>query len=324
MTEINKTAKKKIMDWDRTVSGRIDIRLEVTGHKEDESFKSIAGQLTRNASNLEITVVESENTLPGFILSDNISFHAFPAEKELEPFLNTLSRLNPPSGEPVQFSGFEKTDVPVELKLYIALICPHCPQMVNTLVPMAIADPNIHLNILDGSLFPESAESDQVMAAPCLILDNDFRWTGSVSAEEIHKMICDRDPSTFSVQSLKNILEQGDASWITQKMIDTGKVFDSVIELLVHETWSVRLGAMVIVEELAEAAPDLAARLCPPLTLAYKDNDTTIRGDILYALGEAGPKEIIEWIKNQMPEMDHPDLIESATDAIESLEERHG
>ena len=323
MTDINSTAENQIKDWNQTIVEKVAIRLDVTGHKEDDSFKNVAGQLTRYASNLEINVEESENDLPGFILSENISFHAFPAEKELEPFLNTLSRLNTHSGEPNHGHDFEKIDIPVELNLYIALMCPHCPQMVNTLVPLAIGDPNIHLNIIDGSLFPELAQKNRVMAAPCLILDNDFRWTGSVSAEEVHKMICDRDPATLSVESLKNILEQGDASWITHQMIETGKIFDSVIQLLIHETWSVRLGAMVIVEELAEANPGLAADLCSPLMQIYGQKDTTVQGDILYALGEAGSLDIIEWINAQIPEMDHPDLIESANDAIDTLEQRH-
>ena len=213
----------------------------------------------------------------------------------------------------------DKIDIPVQLKLYIALQCPHCPNVVRTVIPLALHCNNINLHIIDGSLFPETAQKDKVMSAPCLILDDDFRWTGSVPAQEIVKMITNRDPSQLSTETLKTILEQGDASWIARQMIKKKKIFDGFIKLLLHETWSVRLGAMVAVEELVETEPDLAALLCPSLINLFDGKDVPIQGDILYALGEAGNGKTEEWIKKKLPTLAHQDLIDAATEALDSL-----
>jgi len=178
---------------------------------------------------------------------------------------------------------------------------------------------NIHLQIIDGTLFPETAQKNGVMSAPCLILDDDFRWTGDVSAQEIIKMITERDASQLSTVTLKNILEEGYASWIAGQMMEKKKIFDNFIKLLLHEIWSVRLGAMVIVEELAETDPELAAKICPELIDLFDEQNVSVQGDILYALGEAGSVETKKWIQSKLVTLDHQELIDAASDALESL-----
>ncbi len=326
MPVFDTNAQQRISNWNRNFDQTVKIILNTTAHPETEQFLTIAKELENIATNLAIETRESDSGLPGFMISDNIFFCAFPMQKELSPFLDAMTQVHvkkAPLPEPM-IDQLKQVEIPVGLKLYIALQCPHCPGMVGTMAHLCSHNSNIKVDIIDGSLFTDVAQKDKVMAAPCLILDNDFRWTGSVAAEEIVSMIADRDPSSLSVDSLKNILEQGDAAWITQQMMAKNKIFDNFVSLLLHETWSVRLGAMVIVEELAEDDPGLAQNLCPILINAFDKEDTTVKGDILYALGEAGDMKTVAWIKEQVPQLSHPDLKDAAQDAVESIEERHG
>jgi len=310
-----------IQNWDQTIEKQVHIKLITTDHAEDNQFVNFTNQLVNTTSHLNIESKKEENILPGFLLKDNITYSALPLKKELAPFLEGLSQINDPAPAISKALGqtLEKIDIPVRLKLYIALDCPHCPNVVRTLIPLALNCTNINLHIIDGSLFPQTAQKDRVMSAPCLILDDDFRWTGNVSAQEIVTMITSRDPSQLSTQTLKTILEQGDAGWITQQMIQKQKVFDCFIKLLIHKTWSVRLGAMVVIEELAETDPDLAAELCPPLINLFEGKDIPVQGDILYALGEAGNTETQKWLTKRLPKLEHPDLIDAAEEALDSL-----
>jgi len=320
-----------IQNWDQTLEKSIKIKLILADHAQDNQFINFTNQLINTTSNIRIESKKGEKPLPGFLLKENITYSALPLGKELEPFLETLSQIN---GEHKILSKSilqtldkinmdkketDKIDIQVSLKLYIALECPHCPNVVRTVIPLALHCNKINLHIIDGSLFPETAQKDSVMSAPCLILDDDFRWTGSVHPQEIVKMIIDRDPSQLSVQTLKTILEQGDAAWIAQQMIKKEKIFDAFIKLLLHKTWSVRLGAMVIVEEISETEPNLAALLCPSLILLFDGKDIPIQGDLLYALGEAGDGKTKEWLLQKLPKLVHPDLIDAATEALDSL-----
>ncbi len=336
MPVFDKLSQALIQNWDQTLEKTIKIELILADHAQDNQFINFTKQLINTTSNLTIESKKDEKNIPGFFLKDNITYSALPLGKELEPFLEALSQIN---GEHkllsksilqtkhkinIDMIDTDKIDIPVKLKLYIALECPYCPNVVRTVIPLALACSKINLHIIDGSLFPETARKDSVMSAPCLILgdgfgEDDFRWTGSVHLQEIVKMIIDRDPSQLSTQTLKTILEQGDAAWIAQQMIKKGKIFDAFIKLLLHKTWSVRLGAMVIVEELCETKPNLAALICPSLILLFDGKDIPIQGDILYALGEAGDEETKEWLLQKLPKLVHPDLIDAATDALDSL-----
>ncbi|MFH2060179.1 MAG: thioredoxin family protein [Pseudomonadota bacterium] len=337
-------AKTMIKSWNQTCDQKIHIKLilpeqfikakadqNMSGKKKADQFTAISDELQQLASNLVIEPVTDKKERPGFELTENIFFSAYPMEKELRPFLNALSclnKVNKPDKEDLKLSksiqnGLKQIKIPVKLKLYIALFCPHCPAMVETLVPLALYCNLIKLDIIDGSLFEHTAAVDDVMSAPCLILDDNFRWTGSVAAQEIVDMITDRDPSQLSVDTLQNIMEQGDASWITEQMILTQKIFDAFIQLLCHPTWSVRLGAMVVVEELAQDAPVLATRLCPLLIKEFDSKDLSVQGDILYALGEAGNESTRQWITKKSSSFSHPDLIDAAKDAIETIKTNH-
>ncbi|MCD4720907.1 MAG: thioredoxin family protein [Desulfobacula sp.] len=322
MPIFNPQAAALIQNWDQSIENQVKIKRLTTDHAEEKQFINFTDQVSSVALKLIIESEKGEKKLPGFLLKENVTYSALPLEKELEPFLEALSQINGSQAmlsEPIR-QALDKIDIPVQLKLYIALQCPHCPNVVRTVIPLAFYCKNIYLHIIDGSLFPETAQKDKVMSAPCLMLDDDFRWTGSVNAEEIIKMITSRDPAQLSAKTLKTILEEGDASWIARQMIEKGDIFDAFIKLLLHETWSVRLGAMVIVEELVETDPKLAARLCPLLIDLFDEKDIPVQGDILYAMGEAGDLETKKWIQTKLPKLEHPDLIDAATEALDSLD----
>ena len=306
-----------------TQTGAIKARIQriSTGHAEDHQFMPIGDELSTLIPDLVIQEEKADAGLPGFRLKDNITYSALPLDKELGPFLEALAGLSghgsPLSGEIVK--TLDSIDIPVRLTLYIALQCPFCPIVVKTVLPLALRCPQIRLHIIDGSLFPETAAKDGVMSAPCLILDDGFRWTGQVAAHEILNLALHRDPSQLSAETLQAILEQGDASWIFRQMVEKNQIFDGFTALLLHDTWSVRLGAMVIVEELCESVPDLAARISPILMGQFDEKDIPVKGDILYVLGLTGNEGTKEWIRARLASFDHRDLADAAEDALETL-----
>lgn len=316
--------KEKIRTWAENQTHSQKVFLSQTSHPEQTGFDDFARELARLAPCLKIRVSEQKTRLPAIFIAENILFSAFPLEKELDPFLEALSFLSgplPPLADRIQ-RMLNLLDHPCRLLLFIALQCPHCPDMVRTLIPLAAHSKKIFLHIIDGSLFPETARKYKVLSAPCLILNQDFSWTGQTSQKEILNMMVRPDPSQLSPDTLKNILEQGDARWICQQMIQAGQIFEGFAALLLHSTWSVRLGAMVVVETLAEEAPDLAAQLSPLLIQAFADQEVPVQGDLLYILGEVGTPKTKAWIQKKLPGLVHPDLKDAARDALAAIEDK--
>ncbi len=322
---IDITARQTILAWEQKQTEKQTLRLILTDHGEQKTFESFGHELSGLAPSIRVKPSDREESLPGFLLRENITYSALALDKELPPFLKGLSYIQtraPKPSEPVQ-ALLEQISIPCNLTLYIAMQCPHCPGVVNTILPLAIFSDKIKLRIIDGTLFPEEAQKDKVMSAPCLILDNGFRWTGAVTAEEVLSMITRRDVSLLSSQTLKTILEQGDAPWISREMIRTGTIFKGFIKLLLHESWSVRLGAMVVVENLGEECPDLALKLCPILIRAFDHSAVPVQGDLLYALGETGNLETKTWMEEVFKDLENEEVKEAAKDAIEAIESRY-
>ncbi len=75
-------------------------------------------------------------------------------------------------------------------------------------------------------------------------------------------------------------------------------------------------------EELAETDPELAAKICPELIDLFDEQNVSVQGDMLYALGEAGSVETKKWIQSKLVTLEHQELIDAASDALESLNQQ--
>lgn len=220
---------------------------------------------------------------------NNIAYHAVPAGKLLNLFLQALSddsrRQADELGEDIAHQ-LSQINLPVVLKSYVATKCPHCPEAVKRLQILAAGSSMIRLRIINAELFPQWSRADQIRSVPTIILDNQFRWTGTLQLKELLTMSLERDPSQLSSASLRQIIEDGDAQRVANMMAESGQVFPALIELLAHERWSVRLGAMVAAEYLADQAPSLALELADQLWDCFSGLTAQAQGDVLHVIGQ--------------------------------------
>jgi glutaredoxin len=221
----------------------------------------------------------------------NVVFQAVPAGKLLPPFLEALGGAHAPP--PVQTGArLEQIDLPAALKLYIAPGCPHCPRMLAQLLSLALTTRHIQLTVIDAALFSDGAAGDQIRSVPTLILDDQMRWTGQLDTEEFIDMCVRRDPGRISAAALRQLLEAGEAARAARMMIAHGRVFPALIELLLDERWSVRLGAMVSVEYLTAEAPAVADGLSNPLWERLAGLPEPVQGDVVHVLSQLDPTRV--------------------------------
>jgi glutaredoxin len=227
---------------------------------------------------------------PALIVGEyqNIAYQALPTAKILHNFLTVLQPLSDDHQSAVQplAPQLNKIDLPVILKLYVSTQCPHCPQTMRQLQALAWASPNIQLKIIDAEMFSDSAQKDAVRSVPTTILDDQFRWNGPLDLQELVTMCIQRNPADLSSASLRRLIEDGDAPRVAAMMADSGQIFHALISLLTHPRWSVRLGAMVTVEYLVEAAPALADQLSDQLWQGFDHYSDSVQGDVVHVLGE--------------------------------------
>jgi hypothetical protein len=196
--------------------------------------------------------------------------------------------------------------------------------MVQDLIPMAIANELVNLTIIDGFMFPEMAEPFDIKSAPTLILNEHMRWSGLTPVDEIAGVMINQDPSQLSAGSIESLLGDGRADLVAQMMMAAGKVFPAFIEMLAHEKWPVRLGAMVAMEEIIERDRELAQQCIEPLWERFPHLNEQVQGDVIYILGETGTGDVIPRLQAVLKDVTDADTDtrEAVNEAIETITKR--
>ena len=318
---IPKEDAKKITRWAKKFDVDIFIDLILAEDERTTIFRDFCDKLTGIAPNVKIKQEKDEESAIPAIQVGNIRYQAIPMGKTLEPFLDVLANCDTLT-QNVQVSVQKKlfnNQIPAWLKIYIMPHCPFCPKTVMQFLSLAKAHESIKLIIIDGALFPEMAASDTIHSAPTVLLEDQFRWTGSIQIEEVVDMILNRDPSQLSASSLQAMFEEGGAVEVANMMLDCGKIFPAFMDLLVHKKWPVRLAAMVAFETMAEENRELAGHTIPFLWDCFPRAEDAVKGDILYLLGNAGDKGVIPKIETLLNGPYPVEVIDAAKEALEAL-----
>lgn len=316
--------EKTIKRWNDGLSGKIEIDLILTEDERSTGFREFSDKLSNLASKLSINQIkDDENKVPAIKVGRSIYYHAIPLGVELEPFLEALTLL---AGNSFKLTGevqnrLDKVKIPADLKLYIAKQCPFCPKSVKQLIPLTFANELIKLEIIDGTLFPEIAELNNIRSAPTVLLDENFRWTGTANLDEIVEIILNRNPSSLSTASIISLLKEGNADQVAEMMLDHNSIFPAFINTLIHEKWPVRLGAMVAFEYIIEKNNVLAGQVVNPLWEQFQSVEDRIKGDIIYVLGETGNIEMIPELENILYSgIYHDEVRDAAREALKRIE----
>lgn len=267
--------------------------------------------------------METENPFEGVPLiqiADNVVYQAVPEGPELSPFLEFLKDSQTPHAKDLpDRETLDRITAPVTLTVFIAPHCPHCPDTVSAILCLAKASNNIHVRVVDGEMFSQTAAKARVRSAPTTILDDDFRWTGAVDLSEIVNAIIHRDPANLGAETLQQMIEEKSPEAVSRMMIDGDRVYPALLDLLTHEKWSVRLGAMVVFEFINTESDSLAHEVLDALWARFESATDDVKGDILYLYGESGRSEIKERLSAAQSGPYGEAVREAAAEALETL-----
>ena len=316
--------RKQITALNDKLMRTIDIRLITSSDSRSQTLKAFSGELVENAPKIRMVFEQDDgaDALPGLHITSSIVYHAVPHGTELLPFLDMLADISEQSEENPQTGPDQKLQIPARLKLYVSSMCTFCPGVVRKLLPLALQNTSIRLTVIDGVLFPELADTDHIRSVPTLILDDQFRWTGTVDLNELLNTIQHRDPAQLSAGTLASMISDGNAYQLAEMMLKEGCIFPAFIDLLAHEAFSTRLGAMAAAEEIAERRMSLAVHMAAPLAERFEQQSDAVKGDILYIIGASGDYRSIDFLGKISTGRYPEDVKEAAADALEEIRSR--
>ena len=314
--------EKRIRKLKDKISHPLKLTLFETEHGKNTEFIFFCEKLSQLIPQIQYVKADGDpQSAPMIGIGNGIRYQAIPTGTELEPFLEALafndsSVINIP--ELLQKSLYD-IEIPAVLKIYVAPQCKFCPEMVRQLIPLPEVNRNIKLMIIDCTQFPELMRQYKIQSVPTLFLDDHFRWTGSINLKELIAMMKDRDPSLLGAVSLEMILTEGNAAQLAQMMLAENIIFPAFYDVLTNDKWSVRLGAMVVMEEIIDQQPALAAQAIIPLWERFFEVSDQVKGDILHVFGEIGKSQALSMLETVLSGEFGEEVKEAAEEALEKI-----
>jgi hypothetical protein len=90
-------------------------------------------------------------------------------------------------------------------------------------------------------------------------------------------------------------------------------------EVLTHPKWPVRLGAMVVMEELIEINLDLATQTLKPLWERFNKVDNRVKGDLLYIFGQMKTTDLVPRLQAILNGNYDPEVQEAAQETLDKV-----
>ena len=300
------------------------IKVNLTKDALAKKFRNFIEPLAAVSSKLQpIFTTYAEDDPPTIEIKPNLRYMALPGGREMAPFLQTL--ISRSQGETSlaerTLSRLTTFITPTKVAVMVSPTCPHCPIVVGLVNQLALASIYLEVTIIDITLFADFAQKYSIQAVPTLVIDEKEQLVGNISEDLLVDKLTNQLPSTFHPDSFKKIVKEGDAEKLAGMMVADADVYKGALALLADPDWSVRMGMMVVLEEVAERSPDLVQRVYPYLVDLLDHGDANQRGDVAYLLGIIGNGSVLEPLKMLVNDR-NPEVAEAAFEAVQRIQER--
>ena len=301
------------------------LKVNLTTDELSKQFRKFVEELVAASGKLQpIYTTHTKDGPPTIEIQPNLHYMALPKGIELAPFLQSLIART--HGEILlserTLSALETFITPTKVEVVVSPTCPHCPIVVGLVNKLALISTYMEVTIIDGTLFPEYVEKYGIRAVPTLIIEGNEQLVGKISEDFLVDKLTNQSPSTFHQDSFKKIVKEGDAEKLAGMMVADGDIYGKALELLVDPDWSVRMGMMVVLVEVAQLNPNMVERVYPYVLDLLDHDDANQRGDMAYLLGLIGNASVIhrlEMLQNDK----NSEVAEAAFEAVQQIRERH-
>ncbi|MGQ9796883.1 thioredoxin family protein [Desulfosoma sp.] len=319
---LNEYDRRALLSWNAHVSGQVCLRLCLTRDPRSAALQTYAEDLRALSPHISLhTAFEDTDDLPGFFIDDSWIWHAVPSGAELRPFLETLAlfqemsaalrryredRLAPTLG-PIRpdlrqrLLGLQSHR---ELLVFTAPQCPQCAHMLLELAPMPFITPYLMVRVVDALLCAERAQAAGIRSVPTILFGEDFRWTGRVNLAHVLEVVCRNESTELSAAAAIRLLKEGKAQELSRLMLSSSNPWRDFPAVLTRAEWSVRLGALVVLEELVDKDPLKAQAYLPLLWNNMDELPAAVQGDVVYATGIVGDpawtERVFRWAEKQV------------------------
>jgi thiol-disulfide isomerase/thioredoxin len=236
--------------------------------------------------------------------------------------LDALAGLTNPAEVQAVAATLEKLTKETELLLFIGQGCPACPHQVRSVATLALASPQISVEIVDVGLEPELTAQYEVTSVPTTVVDDELIMVGVVPAVELAWRLLEREGPEAEKVVFSALVESRRLADAAERLSD-GRATAAFLELWSSSTLESRMGLFLVAEEALEWNPEALDDLVPLLIEGLEGDgplsqDPTRKGDTADLLGQIGhpdARAVLEALSRDPNE----EVAEAAEDALDQL-----
>ena len=226
-----------------------------------------------------------------------------------------------PTHLPLELAEQLRNIAPVEIIVFTADGCPHCPHGVRAAEALAAASEGVSMTVIDAEQSPELAAEFNVQIVPTVVVDQELLLARVVPAEELARIILDRGTDTHYQRVFDAHVGASRFDAAAQFIAGSGRGPACFAAAWGNSTMNTRMALMLVAEEALEAEPSALDGTVRELIAVLDTEDAALRGDSADLLGQIGhptAKEPLEALCNDPS----PDVAEIAEEALEGVRRR--
>lgn len=313
----------------RNLPGSLELTLcPPSGESEVwQKLKTLAARLGELAPAGSVTITEQDlpdlPARPALVFGGgeqrNIRYLGLPLGPEEPPFVEAVigaarGRIEP---EPAWASELSRLADPVQLTVFMAPACPHCPHAVRAALQLALSSPLVETTVVDAQEFTGLAARFQVKSVPLTVIDGGLSLTGVVPAAKLVDRLLSRGEPDYQRELFDSLVEVGrheDAARVLVRQ----KVPRLFLDRWRDSTLAERIGLMLVAEEALDHDPSAFDPVLDELLVLLGSEDGAIRGDTADLLGRMGNPKALDGLA-QLLDDPNPDVADIAQEAIEEI-----
>ncbi len=224
--------KEQLQQYLQLLEGEVVVKVSAGTDATSLEMVELLQEVSSMAPLIRIETATLSRT-PSFQVGERITFAGIPLGHEFTSFVLALLQVSgrKPKIDDKVVDQIKDVRGHFQFVTYISLSCHNCPDVVQALNTMSILNPNISHTMVDGAVFKEEVESQNIMAVPAVLLNGEMFASGRQSIEEIlAKMGSQADVSDINGKEFDVLVIGGGpagasaAIYATRKGIKTGLV----------------------------------------------------------------------------------------------------
>lgn len=189
---LDASLKDQLKTYLERVTLPIEIRASLDASGSARDMRELLQEVTALSPLISYLEVDGDARKPSFTLNRagadmDIRFAAIPMGHEFSSLVLALLQVggHPPKLEAEVIEQIRSLQGEFRFEVFMSLSCQNCPEVVQSLNLMAVLNPAIRVETIDGALFQAEVEQRQIMAVPSIFLNGQPFGQGRMGVEQI-------------------------------------------------------------------------------------------------------------------------------------------